>query len=183
MANTLSRAEFESAVGMPDTLFARHRQEYRAEQISAVQAMLALRGTAQRIDHEIAAWCAPWGLTPSTLNVLATLWAVGGGPLPLSKISRFLVTTRTNVTGLVDRLEGAGLIERRPNPDDRRSTLISLNAKGARLVRRVLGGYFDHLDAALSALTANERLTLLSLLAKVNAGLKRSAKPGIRASS
>jgi DNA-binding MarR family transcriptional regulator len=108
--------------------------------------------------------------------VLATLWAVGGGPLPLSEISRFLVTTRTNVTGLVDRLEVATLLERRPNPDDRRSTLVSLTATGSRLVRRILGGYFDRLDAAMSGLAPDERLTLLRLLAKVSAGFRSDAK-------
>ena len=54
-------------------------------------------------------------------------------PLPMSSLAGALQCDNSNVTGIVDRLEARGLIERRPSPKDRRVKLLVLTEEGARL--------------------------------------------------
>lgn len=56
-----------------------------------------------------------------------------GAPLPMSALAAELQCDNSNVTGIVDRLEARGLIERRPSPKDRRVKLLVLTEEGARV--------------------------------------------------
>jgi len=70
------------------------------------------------------------------------MWRIGRhGPLTQRQLSRALACTPRNVTGLVDALEAAGLVMRRPHPDDRRATLVSLTARGGRAARAMQADY------------------------------------------
>jgi DNA-binding MarR family transcriptional regulator len=65
-----------------------------------------------------------------------------GEPLPMSALAADMHCDNSNVTGIVDRLEAAGLAERRPAPRDRRVKAIMLTGKGEALreeVRRRAG--------------------------------------------
>jgi MarR family transcriptional regulator, organic hydroperoxide resistance regulator len=58
-------------------------------------------------------------------------------PLPMSALAGLLQCDNSNVTGIVDRLEAAGLAERRPAPHDRRVKAVGLTEKGATLAAEV----------------------------------------------
>jgi DNA-binding MarR family transcriptional regulator len=58
-------------------------------------------------------------------------------PLPMSALAGELQCDNSNVTGIVDRLEAAGLAERRPAPHDRRVKAVALTDKGATLAAEV----------------------------------------------
>lgn len=152
--------------GLPLALFDRHRREYPEHDSRGLQVTLALRRTGLRLDAMVARWFAPAGLTPPKFNLLVTLWACGDEPLPLSEISRYLLTTPTNVTGLADRLEHDGYVIRQPHPTDRRSKLVALTAKGTELLRRVMPSYLERIGRAMSVLSHDERETMARLLAK-----------------
>jgi MarR family transcriptional regulator, organic hydroperoxide resistance regulator len=53
--------------------------------------------------------------------------------VPMSSLAGMLFCDASNVTGIVDRLEARGLIERRPSPKDRRVKLLVLTEEGARV--------------------------------------------------
>ena len=59
------------------------------------------------------------------------------GPMKQRELSQLLGVTPRNVTGLVDALEAAGLVARRPHPGDRRATLVALTASGKRVAARL----------------------------------------------
>ena len=71
------------------------------------------------------------------------------------------------LTGLLDRLAMAGLIERRDNPDDRRAILVCLTQKGQTTASRIRNIIEDENQAFLSNLTMEEGLILRSLLKKL----------------
>jgi len=81
------------------------------------------------------------GLSAAETNALA---AFGGGA---SRTVRELVDATgqrpSTFTGVLDRLERRGLIERRPNPADRRSVLVHVTATGAAAAARVTGAFAD----------------------------------------
>ncbi|MFE1853010.1 MarR family winged helix-turn-helix transcriptional regulator [Streptomyces sp. NPDC002387] len=84
-------------------------------------------------------------------------------PLPMRRLAQKLKCEPSNVTGIVDRLEARGLVERRPDPVDRRVKLAAATEEGSRLAR----GLRDSLNFArepLAGLSDDERLSLRDLL-------------------
>jgi MarR family transcriptional regulator, organic hydroperoxide resistance regulator len=71
------------------------------------------------------------GLAPMQLHALRLIEP--GDGVPMSSLAGMLFCDASNVTGIVDRLEGRGLIERRPSPKDRRVKLLVLTEEGARV--------------------------------------------------
>lgn len=78
----------------------------------------------------------PLGLTFARYEVLMLLLFSREGRLPLGKIGERLQVHAASVTNAIDRLERDGLVERQPNPRDRRGTLARLTPKGRRLAER-----------------------------------------------
>ena len=71
------------------------------------------------------------GLSP--VQGMALLHLRSDEPLTMSDLAAALKCDNSNVTGIVDRLEAAGLVERRPSPHDRRVKTVVVTAHGARL--------------------------------------------------
>jgi DNA-binding MarR family transcriptional regulator len=80
------------------------------------------------------------------------------------------------MTGQADRLANAGLIVRRPDPDDRRTVLVSLTPEGQGAAEDALTAYLGAGEQALSVLTSEERETLAEILRKLLMGLEGPAK-------
>lgn len=78
----------------------------------------------------------PHGLTSTTYMMLVTLSLSDRGTRRLSYLARYLMVHQTTVTQLVDQCERRGLVERRPHPTDRRTTLAVLTRDGRTLLRR-----------------------------------------------
>jgi DNA-binding MarR family transcriptional regulator len=100
-------------------------------------------------------------LSGSQLHALYLL----GQPRSMGELAQRLVCDASNVTGLVDRLETRGLIERRPGPDDRRVRMLVLTPAGEELRERALAR-FTEAPAGIAALSAEEQRTLRDLLRK-----------------
>lgn len=71
------------------------------------------------------------GLAPMQSMALMTLRP--GEPLPMSALAQALMCDNSNVTGIVDRLEAQGLVERRPSEHDRRVKTLVVTPKGIEL--------------------------------------------------
>jgi DNA-binding MarR family transcriptional regulator len=77
-----------------------------------------------------------------TLARAELLWRLRQrGPATQRELSEDLRCTPRNVTGLVDALEAAGLVERRPHPTDRRATLVTLTDVGSQMAATMDAGY------------------------------------------
>jgi MarR family transcriptional regulator, organic hydroperoxide resistance regulator len=102
-------------------------------------------------------------LSPMQLKMMQAL--APGVELPMSALADELHCDASNVTGIVDRLEERGLIERRPDPADRRVKRLAITDKGAELRERMLARLFEP-PAAMKRLTRSEQITLRELLEK-----------------
>src|SRR3984893_3587999 len=71
---------------------------------------------------------APWDITPSHLRALRVL--TRHGMMRLSELSDHLHIAPRSTTEVVDALESRDLVQRRPDPDDRRATLVELTEHG-----------------------------------------------------
>jgi DNA-binding MarR family transcriptional regulator len=88
---------------------------------------------------------------------LRALEHIGGHELGPGEIARLLDVSTAASTGIVDRLEAKGHVERHPHPDDRRRTQVTMTPHARGEVYRHLGGMFTGLAQADAALTDAER--------------------------
>jgi DNA-binding MarR family transcriptional regulator len=87
-------------------------------------------------------------------------------PTPMGRLAQTLACDRSNVTGLVDRLEARGLIRRQPNAADRRVKVLVLTPTGVQ-VRALLVRRMTAAPAGLDRLTDRERRMLVRLLRRL----------------
>ncbi|AKV04725.1 Transcriptional regulator, MarR family [Labilithrix luteola] len=92
----------------------------------------------------------------------------------LAALSRALLVTAGNVTGLVDRAERDGLVERRPDPSDRRVGHVWLTTRGRSLVRKLLPLHAGQIHELLGHLPIRERRALRRALGALRDHLPRT---------
>jgi len=128
-------------------------------------ASLVRAGTAllQELDRCVS---ASLDMPQAAATALAVIDGAGTPLTPTQIGDRVLVPSAT-MTSTLDLLEGRGWVERRPNPDDRRSLLIQITPTGSEAANQILAGIRKVELATLSGLTLAEREQLLDLLAKV----------------
>jgi len=119
-----------------------------------------------RLREEFAA-------TLPRFDVMAELYEAPGG-LSMGEISRRLMVSNGNVTGIVERLEREGLVRRRTRPEDRRSQLVRLTAAGSTAFESMAGAHEGWIASMLSGLSEEEVEQLNRLLSKA----KRSVLDG-----
>lgn len=81
-----------------------------------------------------------------------------------AEIARALEVSTAASTGIVDRLEAKGHVERHPHPEDRRRTIVTMTPHARGEVFRHLGGMFGSLARADAALTDEEREVVVRYL-------------------
>ena len=87
--------------------------------------------------------------------------------LKMNELSRLLMVTGGNVTGIVDQLEGEGLVARVDEPADRRAFRIHLTKAGERSFTDMARAHEEWIVELLAGMTRREQDELLKLLAKV----------------
>jgi DNA-binding MarR family transcriptional regulator len=78
----------------------------------------------------------PIGLTFAQYEALMLLKFSRSGQLPLGKIGQRLQVHPASVTNVIDRLEGKGYVQRRPHPDDARTTLAAITREGRAIAKK-----------------------------------------------
>ena len=111
-------------------------------------------------------------MTLARFDLLASLNRNDGQTL--ASISRDLLVTAGNVTGLVDRAERDGHVERREEPSDRRVFRVYLTDEGRTLIRSLLPLHSKHVGALLEGLPAAERHDLRRLLGSLRDHLEKT---------
>jgi DNA-binding MarR family transcriptional regulator len=94
-------------------------------------------------------------ITPQQWSVLSAL-ADESTPVTLVALARRLVVTKQNMTGMIARLEQLGLAERQGDPNDLRSSRVTLTRRGRSLVERVRPSY-DEWVASLAGREVSEK--------------------------
>jgi DNA-binding MarR family transcriptional regulator len=140
--------------------------------VSPVLVIGRLHRVALALTTELVKVYNAHGLGEGDFDVLATLRR-SGEPFeltPTELMDQTMVTSGA-VTKRLDRLEGAGLVERRVSDGDRRSRIVVLTETGRELIDRAAPEHFANEARLLEPLTATERATLARLLVKLGAPL------------
>jgi DNA-binding MarR family transcriptional regulator len=103
---------------------------------ASMRAVTSIMRAHQILLARLDAMLRPYGITFSRYEALVLLTHARDGSLPLSKIGQRLQVHATSVTNVIDRLEGAGLVRREPNPRDGRGVLAVITDAGRDVAAR-----------------------------------------------
>ena len=109
----------------------------------------------------VPALAAEFDLSPMGIKTLYLLEP--GVEVPMSRVAEQCGCDASNVTGIVDRMEARGLIERRDSPNDRRVKLIALTDEGAVVQEQVLDRLYEP-PAAIAALSVEDQRALRDIM-------------------
>lgn len=112
------------------------------------------------------------GLTPPQAMALLQL----SEPISMGNLADELVLDASYITGIADQLEERGLIERRPDPGDRRRKILALTQEGQRVHSGLTGELDVARSPAMDALTDRELIQLRDLLVKVMQALDSESR-------
>jgi DNA-binding MarR family transcriptional regulator len=128
---------------------------------------------------------AQFGISGSQWGVMRHLHRAEEQHLPglrLTDLSDRLLIRPPSVTGVVDRLERAGLVVRDGSPFDMRAKQVALTAKGRELVERILAVHGGQIDAVLGVLSPAEQTEFHRLLSLLEQHLEGIVAKGSAAS-
>lgn len=126
---------------------------------------MALVGRIKRADHLLSKGMktvfVEYGLEFAEFDVLATLRRVGAPhELTAGGLIKTAMVTSGAITNRLDKLERKGLIERNPDPTDRRAIRVRLTEAGLDLVDRAVVAHVENEERMLAALTPGDRAAL-----------------------
>ncbi len=156
----------------------RTREALRTHLRIATCYNLLMREARQRVAGR-------WNLTLPQFEVLAELARAGAGGFTFAELSRLLLVTSGNLTGIVDRLEGHRLVVRRPDATDGRVIRVALTARGRRVTRRMLPTHAADIEEILAfmpraALATLSRRSVTCAAGCTSARGTRAARPSAR---
>ncbi len=154
------------------------RQDYETGLTSTdrleLRVWLRLLTCANLVEREVRGRLrAGFDTTLPRFDVLAQLDRAAEG-LTMGELSRRLMVTNGNVTGLIDRLVGEGLVERRPAPGDRRAQIARLSPRGKRAFDAMTPAHHGWIEDLFAGLGREEITQLHALLGRLKGGLVRA---------
>lgn len=129
-----------------------------------VSFMRAYESVRRRLEPELLRH----DVTPTQWGVLEALFHVG--PLNHRELAEKVLTSKGNLTTVVDNLVRDGLVDRRPVPGDRRQKRAYLTARGRRVVRKVFPLQAEAIEREFAILTRSEQELLRKLCRKLGTG-------------
>lgn len=117
-------------------------------------------------------------------DVLSQLYRMPDHRASIGEIADSVMAASGNITALIDRMVDEGLVERRANPNDRRSSQVTMTPLGHTLFRDMTVAHGDWMRDALSDLSEDEMAALVGLLRKTRQSVeKQQQRRLIRAGS
>ena len=138
-----------------------------------VETAIYLQSETRRLAKE---QCVVHGITATQLAVIKLLMEIGD--LSLSELSKKMAARNSTITGIVDRMVSADLVQRARSPDDGRVWMIQLTDRGRHIATQVDVAPWDLLRNSLTALSQTEVNQLIRLLGKLATHVEQAACQG-----
>lgn len=141
----------------------------------ALRLWLRLLSCTVRIENKIRLRLRrDFNTTLPRFDLMAQLERSAGG-LRMSELSKRLMVSGGNVTGIVDQLEHEGLVARTPCPGDRRVFTVKLTETGVKRFREMAARHELWIIELLGGLSRDEKETMITELGKVKSHINRTA--------
>ncbi len=142
------------------------------------ECLLSIIYTGTMISRASFRYFQGTGLTDAQFNVLVQLKYASGKKLSQSVLGRRLVVNKADMTGIIDRLEKAGLVVRRPHPGDRRVHMVAMTREGERMADSLEPGYLDGVHRLMEGIPGKELEGLVKVLEAVRRNVARMMASG-----
>lgn len=139
---------------------------------AVLNTFIKLSRAGLQLNSALAQHMDGHGLTPGQFGILETLLHLG--PLCQHELGAKLLSSKPNISAVLDNLERDALVRRERSDKDRRSMRVHLTAKGRRVIEKAFPEFLAFLKGAFGALT-KEELVALGALSKT-LGLSLQAK-------
>jgi MarR family 2-MHQ and catechol resistance regulon transcriptional repressor len=150
-----------------ENLRTKYAKRYKGFDTLATQAGYNLVLTWSMGEARLSTKAQERGMTLPGINVLCIINEYGQTGCPLNTLSRLLLVSRANVTGLVDSLVRHGYVSRHDHAKDRRVVLAKITKAGEDFLESYLPTHYGEIKQLFSGLTANEKHLLIQLLTKL----------------
>jgi DNA-binding MarR family transcriptional regulator len=157
-------------------------EEWRRERPDLDPAPFAIFGRIWRLSANLSSciseWLAPLGLNFESFSLIVTLRR-SGAPYELNPTALYRESLISSgaITNRIDRVEALGLVRRRPDPVDRRGTIVRLTPKGRALADKAIKLHFEKLADCLSGMSSNDQAGLALLLANLLRSVESRKEP------
>jgi len=131
------------------------------------EALLSLVRTSALMQKLSDRFFSQFGLTDVQFNILMILKEHGTAGLSQQELSEHLIVTKSNVVGLIDRLERSGYVKRMSHPSDRRFNQIVLTTKGGKLELKIEESYFAEVDKMMNTLTTSQKKAVIQAMERI----------------
>jgi DNA-binding MarR family transcriptional regulator len=158
---------------MTEALAIREKHDGALADSSSVRLWLRLLSCTMAIEKDVQRRFAARGATLARFDVLAALDRHKQG-MTMGALSRALLVSNGNATQLVQKLSRDGLVRMRTDPEDRRSSIVGLTARGRADFAGLAAAHHDWIDALVAGMDAGSRENLYQALGD----LKRSIAKG-----
>nr|AYM52337.1 transcriptional regulator MarR family [Hyalangium minutum] len=152
-------------------------QEELAEDVAQFQQLLYALGRRRSLRDPIAATCEDLQFTPPQVHAL--LWLGQDGMLTMGELARRLGVTEKTVTGIVDRLEREGHVQRERITLDRRVVRCRLTEAGQQTYQLLKGQLNESMVLFLGLLDGGDRKALFRILEKLVGRLESTPADGV----
>lgn len=129
-------------------------------------ALLQILKTSETLWNVSRDFFAHWEISPAQFNTLNLVLSSPKG-MTQSDLGRALLTHRSNVTGLVDRLEKRGLVSRGEHASDRRVWTVRITPAGRRLLDQILPEYYRLAEAVWGGMPVAEATRVEAILGEL----------------
>jgi DNA-binding MarR family transcriptional regulator len=163
---------------------AERRQKNKAEPVSKQKLRLWLRllGASRAVEVELRKRLREdFGETLPRFDVMAALARKGAG-MTMTELSRFLMVSNGNVTGIIDRLVAEGIVVRLAHKEDRRAIFVRLTPKGAQQFQVMAKAHEAWVAEILANVASAETEILIELLSNLVLDGVRPPRDGARPS-
>jgi DNA-binding MarR family transcriptional regulator len=146
----------------------RYQEELSGADAEAIEVLLALlravRVYRTAVSRQLESLDLEVAMTGARYTLLMTLYFSRDSLLAQNEISRELNVSRTNITNLIDGLERDGLVERMPNPADRRVSYAQLTERGRAVCEKLMPTMAELMQDATRDFSPGERGQLKAFL-------------------
>ena len=143
------------------------RLEHIPHEKEGLRLWLRIVSCTQLVEQEIRTMLREkFDMTLPRFELLSALDRVADG-LTMSELSRWLMVSKGNVTGIAERLSEDGFIVREPTPTDRRSFVVTMTEKGRKAYKEMELEYEKLLDKLFDDLTLDDSDMFAGMLAKI----------------
>ncbi len=134
-----------------------------------VRTWLHMNHITHTVQRRLSAHLERYDLTLAQFGVLAHLQAAPH--ISQQALADWLFVTKGNIVGVLNRLEDRGFVERRPDPQDGRTHLVSLTPQGAALAARVVPEHEELVAVCMGVIAPEEQLALHRLVHRLDRAL------------